>query len=131
MLSVDGLHYEVQSRHQSKVGLVDRVQCSIPETESRALPSISRSQALDATILHFVSSLRPGLRIVEVGSGPGDFTQYLARLISGRCEITGIEARVLHTSMEDCLERLFGQRETFHKIISRAGTSDFEGISNY
>jgi len=37
--------------------------------------------------------LRPGLRIVEVGSGTGDFTQYLARLIRGRCEITGIEAR--------------------------------------
>ena len=28
---------------------------------------------------------------------------------------------VLHTSVEDCLERLLGQRETFHKIISRAG----------
>lgn len=41
---------------------------------------------------HFLD-LRPGLRIVDVGCGTGDFTRYLAQLCSGRSSITGVDNR--------------------------------------
>jgi ubiquinone/menaquinone biosynthesis C-methylase UbiE len=37
--------------------------------------------------------LRPGLRIVDVGCGTGDFTRYLVRLCSGRCTAIGVDNR--------------------------------------
>jgi len=37
--------------------------------------------------------LRPGLRIVDVGCGTGDFTRYLVRLCSGRCTVIGVDNR--------------------------------------
>lgn len=39
---------------------------------------------------HFLE-LRPGLRIVEVGCGTGDFTRYLVRLSFGRCTAIGVD----------------------------------------
>ncbi len=37
--------------------------------------------------------LRPGMRIVDVGCGTGDFTRYLASLVGGKCTIIGVDAR--------------------------------------
>lgn len=37
--------------------------------------------------------LRPGMRIVDVGCGTGEFTRYLAELVHGRCQIVGVDAR--------------------------------------
>ncbi len=37
--------------------------------------------------------LDPGLRIVDVGCGTGDFTRYLAELTGGRCDIIGVDTR--------------------------------------
>ena len=39
---------------------------------------------------HFLE-LRPGLRIVDVGCGTGDFTRYLVRLSSGPCIAIGVD----------------------------------------
>lgn len=38
-------------------------------------------------------NLRPGLRVVDVGCGTGDFTRYLAELAGPDCEIIGIDSR--------------------------------------
>jgi SAM-dependent methyltransferase len=37
--------------------------------------------------------LRPGMTIVDVGCGTGDFSRYLARLNPGRCRVIGVDAR--------------------------------------
>ncbi len=37
--------------------------------------------------------LKPGLRIVEVGCGTGDFTRYLGELADGKCNIVGVDTR--------------------------------------
>ena len=37
--------------------------------------------------------LKPGMKIVDVGCGTGDFTRYLASLISGKCAIIGVDIR--------------------------------------
>ncbi len=37
--------------------------------------------------------LKPGMRIVDVGCGTGDFTRYLASIIPGRCLIIGVDTR--------------------------------------
>src|SRR3989441_13134372 len=37
--------------------------------------------------------LRPGIIIVDVGCGTGDFTRYLARLNPGRCRVFGVDSR--------------------------------------
>lgn len=36
--------------------------------------------------------IRPGLKIVDVGCGPGDFTRYLAKLSKGNSKILGIDS---------------------------------------
>lgn len=36
--------------------------------------------------------IRPGLRIVDVGCGPGDFTRYIAKLSKGKARVLGIDA---------------------------------------
>jgi ubiquinone/menaquinone biosynthesis C-methylase UbiE len=36
--------------------------------------------------------LGPGLRIVDVACGPGDFTRYLARLSKGKSRVVGIDS---------------------------------------
>ena len=38
--------------------------------------------------------VRPGMKIVDVGCGTGDFTRYLASLVGGKCKIIGVDARV-------------------------------------
>jgi len=38
--------------------------------------------------------VRPGVKIVDVGCGTGDFTRYLASLVGGKCKIIGVDARV-------------------------------------
>jgi ubiquinone/menaquinone biosynthesis C-methylase UbiE len=37
--------------------------------------------------------LKPGIKIVDVGCGTGDFTRYLANLIPGKCAIIGVDLR--------------------------------------
>src|SRR6266700_404637 len=37
--------------------------------------------------------LKPGMKIVDVGCGTGDFTRYLASLVGGKCTIVGVDAR--------------------------------------
>lgn len=37
--------------------------------------------------------LRPEMLIVDVGCGTGDFTRYLTSLITGRCQVIGVDAR--------------------------------------
>ncbi len=37
--------------------------------------------------------LKPGMKIVDVGCGTGDFTRYLASLIPGKCTIIGVDIR--------------------------------------
>ena len=37
--------------------------------------------------------LKPGMKIVDVGCGTGDFTRYLASLIPGKCVILGVDIR--------------------------------------
>ncbi len=37
--------------------------------------------------------LRPGMRIVDVGCGTGEFTRYLADLVQDGCQIVGVDAR--------------------------------------
>jgi ubiquinone/menaquinone biosynthesis C-methylase UbiE len=37
--------------------------------------------------------LKPGMKIVDVGCGTGDFTRYLASLIPGKCKIIGVDLR--------------------------------------
>src|SRR2546428_307101 len=41
--------------------------------------------------------LKPGMKIVDVGCGTGDFTRYLAALISGKCAIIGVDIRAANT----------------------------------
>jgi len=37
--------------------------------------------------------LKPGMKIVDVGCGTGDFTRYLASLVPGKCAIIGVDIR--------------------------------------
>jgi ubiquinone/menaquinone biosynthesis C-methylase UbiE len=37
--------------------------------------------------------LRPGMRIVDIGCGTGDFTRYVVRLVPGKCQALGIDSR--------------------------------------
>jgi SAM-dependent methyltransferase len=37
--------------------------------------------------------LRPGIRIVDIGCGTGDFTRYVVRLVPGKCQALGIDSR--------------------------------------
>jgi ubiquinone/menaquinone biosynthesis C-methylase UbiE len=37
--------------------------------------------------------LKPGMKIVDVGCGTGDFTRYLASLVPGKCKIIGVDLR--------------------------------------
>jgi ubiquinone/menaquinone biosynthesis C-methylase UbiE len=37
--------------------------------------------------------LRPGIRIVDIGCGTGDFTRYVVRLVPGNCQALGIDSR--------------------------------------
>jgi ubiquinone/menaquinone biosynthesis C-methylase UbiE len=37
--------------------------------------------------------LKPGMKIVDVGCGTGDFTRYLASLVPGKCKIIGVDIR--------------------------------------
>jgi ubiquinone/menaquinone biosynthesis C-methylase UbiE len=39
--------------------------------------------------------LEPGIRIVDLGCGTGEFTRQLARLVSGRCRILGVDSRTV------------------------------------
>ena len=40
-----------------------------------------------------VLKLKPRMRIVDMGCGTGDFTRYLAELVSGNCDIIGVDNR--------------------------------------
>jgi ubiquinone/menaquinone biosynthesis C-methylase UbiE len=37
--------------------------------------------------------LRPGMRVVDIGCGTGDFTRYIVRLVQGKCKALGIDSR--------------------------------------
>ena len=37
--------------------------------------------------------LRPGIRIVDIGCGTGDFTRYIVVLVPGKCQALGIDSR--------------------------------------
>lgn len=39
--------------------------------------------------------LHPGMRVVDVGCGTGEFTRQLARLVQGKCEIVGVDSRAV------------------------------------
>lgn len=39
-------------------------------------------------------ALKPGMRIVDVGCGTGDFTRYLADLVPGKCQVMGVDTHV-------------------------------------
>ncbi len=61
--------------------------------------------------------LRPGLRIVDVGCGTGDFTRYLAELIEGRCRILGVDMRApsLKAAEAETTKAGFGDRISYRK----------------
>lgn len=61
--------------------------------------------------------LRPGLRVVDVGCGTGDFTRYLAELIGGRCNIIGVDMRAasLRTAISATRKAGLASRVTYRK----------------
>src|SRR5712692_4707203 len=61
-----------------------------------------------------VLGVRPGMRIVDVGCGTGDFTRYLATLAGGRCMIIGVDARA--ASIRSAQRET--ERERLHARIS-------------
>jgi len=61
--------------------------------------------------------LRPGLRIVDVGCGTGDFTRHLAELIDGRCSIVGVDTRAasLRTAESETRKAGLASRVSYRK----------------
>ncbi len=37
--------------------------------------------------------LKPGIKVVDVGCGTGDFTRYIASLVGDRCKVIGVDSR--------------------------------------
>jgi ubiquinone/menaquinone biosynthesis C-methylase UbiE len=61
--------------------------------------------------------LTPGMKIVDVGCGTGDFTRYLARLISGKCAIIGVDIRAanIRTAEKQTKKEGLAGKITFRK----------------
>ncbi len=61
--------------------------------------------------------LKPGLRIVDVGCGTGDFTMRLARLIQGKCRVLGVDARglSLRTAVSETRKAGYADRISYKK----------------
>lgn len=61
--------------------------------------------------------LRPGLRILDVGCGTGDFTRYLAELVEGRCKVIGVDMRAasLRTAASQTRKAGLGSMITYRK----------------
>src|SRR2546428_12351100 len=61
--------------------------------------------------------LKPGMKIVDVGCGTGDFTRYLASLISGKCAIIGVDIRAanIRTAEKQTKKEGLAGKITFRK----------------
>lgn len=61
--------------------------------------------------------VKPGLRIVDVGCGTGDFTRYVAELADGRCEIIGVDTRAasLRAAVAETRKAGLASRITYRK----------------
>lgn len=61
--------------------------------------------------------LRPGMRIIDVGCGTGDFTRHLANLVAGRCRIIGVDARTasLRIAASETRKAGFSNRISYKK----------------
>ncbi len=62
--------------------------------------------------------VKPGLRIVDVGCGTGDFTRYLAELAGGNCEIIGVDSRAVSVK---AATRETSRLKPDHRISFRQG----------
>ncbi len=62
--------------------------------------------------------LRPGMTIVDVGCGTGDFTRYLARLNPGRGRIIGVDARAASIKAAEAETRKAGLSK---RIVFKVG----------
>lgn len=64
-----------------------------------------------------VLKLRPRMRIVDVGCGTGDFTRYLAELVSGKCEIIGVDNRAasLKSAKSETIKANLGANISYRK----------------
>src|SRR6266568_6132883 len=61
--------------------------------------------------------IRPGMKIVDVGCGTGDFTRYIASLVGGKCTIIGVDARraSLNSAERETAKEGFKARISFRK----------------
>jgi len=61
--------------------------------------------------------LEPGMKIVDVGCGTGDFTRYIASLISGKCAIIGVDIRAanIRTAEKQTKKEGLAGKITFRK----------------
>jgi ubiquinone/menaquinone biosynthesis C-methylase UbiE len=61
--------------------------------------------------------LKPGMKIVDVGCGTGDFTRYLASLIPGKCTIIGVDIRAanIRTAEKQTKKEGMAGKITFRK----------------
>jgi ubiquinone/menaquinone biosynthesis C-methylase UbiE len=61
--------------------------------------------------------LKPGMKIVDVGCGTGDFTRYLASLIPGKCAIIGVDIRTanIRTAERQTKKEGMASKITFRK----------------
>jgi SAM-dependent methyltransferase len=61
--------------------------------------------------------LKPGMKIVDVGCGTGDFTRYLASLIPGKCAIIGVDIRAanIRTAEKQTKKEGLAGKITFRK----------------
>jgi ubiquinone/menaquinone biosynthesis C-methylase UbiE len=68
---------------------------------------------MHATVL----GLKHGMKIVDVGCGTGDFTRYLASLISGKCNIVGVDFRAanLRAAEKQTMRERLGGKISFRK----------------
>jgi ubiquinone/menaquinone biosynthesis C-methylase UbiE len=61
--------------------------------------------------------LRPGMKIVDVGCGTGDFSRHLAGLIPGKCDVVGVDisGANIRIAEKQTEEERMGDRITFRK----------------
>jgi ubiquinone/menaquinone biosynthesis C-methylase UbiE len=61
--------------------------------------------------------LKPGMKIVDVGCGTGDFTRYLSSLIPGNCRIIGVDIRAanIRTAEKQTKKERMAGKITFRK----------------
>src|SRR5215467_5473370 len=78
-----------------------------------------------------VLGVRPGMRIVDVGCGTGDFTRYVASLVPGKSTIIGVDARAAslksaekETAKEKTQSRISYRKGDVYKIPIDDGWAD-------